>query len=520
MSNKIEIEGSTVEEAVQQALNALGTSRDKVEIDILHHPRKGILGIGARRAKVRASLREGVKIDGEEFEISSRGRDGRNNRRRGRGSDERGGGDKGDGRNRRGGGGAKSGESRDSKDSKDSKESKDQGPNRRGRGGRGGRSNDSQPSRDGQAGRSQDQAAASSSDNDRRQPQGEQNQPREGAGQGESTGRSRRRGGRGRGRDRDRRNSQEGTAETSSGEGRDANAPAAEGASQERESGGRGRGRGRRDRGSASTPAETTEVTTAQAGVAASGDSTSPARSEVGSSSAESKPVAEGRLGPVITVTPSNTGQSVDTPDESEVSAVPAEPVDLEALATRSGELTTELFNLMGFSAEVSTKVDQEEDEVVVGVRADAEGLLIGRRGQTLDALEHILNRMSLRADAAGDAHVLLDIGEYRQRRRESLAELAGRLRERALSEGRNVQVSPMSPRDRKFFQQALEADDSVETRSLGAGFYRRVVVVPSPAAVAAANANAEQTGEAESSDPPAVESQESTESTESRDPS
>lgn len=133
----------------------------------------------------------------------------------------------------------------------------------------------------------------------------------------------------------------------------------------------------------------------------------------------------------------------------------------------------------MGFPAEVSSSIDEAAGEAVVSVRSESEGLLIGRRGQTLDSLEHIVNRMALRADAYAEGRVLLDIGDYRKRRRESLEELAGRLRERAVTERRAVQVSPMSPRDRRFFAQAFADDEAVELRSLGAGFYRRIVVAP-----------------------------------------
>jgi spoIIIJ-associated protein len=143
----------------------------------------------------------------------------------------------------------------------------------------------------------------------------------------------------------------------------------------------------------------------------------------------------------------------------------------------------------MGFPAEVTSSVDQAASEAVVSVRAENEGLLIGRRGQTLDSLEHIVNRMVLRGDAGGDGRVLVDIGDYRRRRRESLEELATRLRTRAVGERRTVQVSPMSPRDRKFFAQAFADDESVEVRALGAGFYRRVIVAPAGKAAAAGRA-------------------------------
>lgn len=171
---------------------------------------------------------------------------------------------------------------------------------------------------------------------------------------------------------------------------------------------------------------------------------------------------------------------------------VSSEPVDLEAVRVKAEELVIGLLSRMGFAAEVSSSVDEAAGEAVITVRSESEGLLIGRRGQTLDSLEHIVNRMVLRGEASGEGRVLLDIGDYRRRRRESLDELATRLRTRAVGERRTVQVSPMSPRDRKFFAQAFAGDESVEIRTLGAGFYRRVIVAPAgmgAAALAAAEA-------------------------------
>lgn len=518
MSNKIEIEGSTVEEAIQQALNALGASRDKVEIDILHHPRKGILGIGARRAKVRATLREGVKVDGEEFEISSRGRDGRNNRRRGRRSDEgerSGSGERSNGRGRRSSGGGRN----DGRGTAKAADSKEDSGSRRTRAarpteGQGARAEDGN-TRNRQQG--QKDTTGGGGGSDRRQGRGEQADSRE---QGESTGRGRRRGGRGRGRDRDRRDQAESSTagvETKADSSAAPNSGPTAGTEERTEPRGRnrrGRGRGRGDGNRAQDGA-------ASEGAAEASEETQTRASQAETQATQQASSSEQTPAQTPGTAPTSFAETVspEVAEREPEPTVPAEPVDLVELAGRSGELTKELFSLMGFGAEVETRVDDEEGEVVVGVRADAEGLLIGRRGQTLDALEHILNRMSLRADVAGDAHVLLDIGEYRQRRRESLAELASRLKERALSEGRNVQVSPMSPRDRKFFQQALEGEENVETRSLGAGFYRRVVVVPSVEATKAAAAAAPASDQAneESGDNAAGTTEGSTEL---RDPS
>jgi spoIIIJ-associated protein len=145
----------------------------------------------------------------------------------------------------------------------------------------------------------------------------------------------------------------------------------------------------------------------------------------------------------------------------------------------RSVTIVRELVRRMGFTAEVEGEIDEKEDEIVVRVRADAEGLLIGRRGQTLDAAEHLVNRMVFTGEAGNESRIALDVGGYRERRRDALYELAARLKERAVAQGRRVQVSPMSPRDRRILQEALGADASIEARVLGSGFYRRVLICP-----------------------------------------
>jgi spoIIIJ-associated protein len=163
----------------------------------------------------------------------------------------------------------------------------------------------------------------------------------------------------------------------------------------------------------------------------------------------------------------------------SEAEAQPARIVSTDELRRRSETVLRELLKRMGFQAVVSSAFDEAESEVVVMVESDAEGLLIGRRGQTLDALEHLVNRMALAGDAAGDARIAIDVGGYRQRRRDTLVELADRLKTRALSQGRRIQVSPMSPRDRRILQGVLGRDETVRTRVLGTGFYRRVLIAP-----------------------------------------
>jgi spoIIIJ-associated protein len=161
--------------------------------------------------------------------------------------------------------------------------------------------------------------------------------------------------------------------------------------------------------------------------------------------------------------------------------AVPAEMdgPTREEVRKRAEAALAEVLRRMGFEARVSSFYDEQESEIVIAVDSEAEGLLIGRRGQTLDALEHVINRIVLAGETAAEGRLAIDVGGYRQRRRETLLELADRLKVRALTQGRRIQVSPMSPRDRRILQAALGRDETVRMRVLGSGFYRRVVIFP-----------------------------------------
>ena len=106
-------------------------------------------------------------------------------------------------------------------------------------------------------------------------------------------------------------------------------------------------------------------------------------------------------------------------------------------------------------------------------------GMIIGRRGQTLDALEHLVNRVVFRDDTEHGVRVNLDVEGYRQRRQESLEQLALRLAAKARATGRLVTLNPMSPRDRRIVHLTLQSDPSVSTRSEGEGHYRKLFIVP-----------------------------------------
>lgn len=139
----------------------------------------------------------------------------------------------------------------------------------------------------------------------------------------------------------------------------------------------------------------------------------------------------------------------------------------------------SETLHLMGVEAPVS--LDVQGTEAVINLEDTVDGLLIGRKGQTLDALEYLLNRMIARGEEE-EAHLVLDAEGYRERRRQSLESLALRLSERAKRRRKTVTLNPLSPRDRRVVHLALEDDPLVVTRSMGRGYFRRLSIVPEEA--------------------------------------
>lgn len=111
-------------------------------------------------------------------------------------------------------------------------------------------------------------------------------------------------------------------------------------------------------------------------------------------------------------------------------------------------------------------------------VEGDGAGIVIGRHGQTLDAIEYLMSRIASHA-AGQPIRITLDVEGYRERRQESLEQTARRAAEKARATGRPVTLSPMSPRDRRIVHVALSDERGVTTRSEGEGGFRRVVVLP-----------------------------------------
>lgn len=158
--------------------------------------------------------------------------------------------------------------------------------------------------------------------------------------------------------------------------------------------------------------------------------------------------------------------------------AIPTEPIG--DLAARAHALLRELMGHLGVEGEVSVRSDAEAGSAVVAlsVRGPDSALLIGKRGQTLDAIEYVLNRMLDREPGSG-TRIDLDIEDYRERREESLAAMARRMAEKVRNTGRPVTLDVLSPRERRAVHVALRDEPGVTSRSQGEGFLRKLVILP-----------------------------------------
>ena len=166
----------------------------------------------------------------------------------------------------------------------------------------------------------------------------------------------------------------------------------------------------------------------------------------------------------------------VATADASAVEAAPSEPAgDDSGLASSVRELLVKVAAGVGVRARVD--VAEDDEAVTASLAGDDLGLLIGRHGQTIDAIQYLANVIAWREHGEGRKDVVIDAAGYRERRRETLESLAVRSAERAKSTGEPVELEPMSSIERRIVHLRLQDIDGVSTRSEGEEPYRYVVV-------------------------------------------
>ena len=146
-----------------------------------------------------------------------------------------------------------------------------------------------------------------------------------------------------------------------------------------------------------------------------------------------------------------------------------------DEIVEKAKSYLTDVTAMMNVTVSVEAKAD-EEGNVRVDMQGDTLGILIGRRGETLDALQY-LTSLYVNRGREDYTRVTIDTENYRAKREEALTRLANRMANRAVKTGRKVVLEPMNPYERRILHSALQQNDAVTTHSEGEEPNRHVVI-------------------------------------------
>lgn len=135
------------------------------------------------------------------------------------------------------------------------------------------------------------------------------------------------------------------------------------------------------------------------------------------------------------------------------------------------------VFNSLSINAKFH--VEDMENEILVSISGDESGILIGKFGQTLDSLQYLANVVAARKIGGDDSikKIVIDVENYRQRREESLVQMAQNVASKVVRTRSCISLAPMHPHDRRIIHMALAGNSKIHTHSEGVGSNRKVVV-------------------------------------------
>ncbi len=147
-----------------------------------------------------------------------------------------------------------------------------------------------------------------------------------------------------------------------------------------------------------------------------------------------------------------------------------------ESLLEKTNAYLEKLFKAMDIPTEVQIQFDEESGTMEINLEGPDMGILIGKRGQTLDALQYLIS-LFVNKESDSYIHVKLDTENYRARRKDTLENLAKNIAYKVKRNRRSITLEPMNPYERRIIHSVLQNDKYVATRSEGEEPYRKVVV-------------------------------------------
>jgi len=181
-----------------------------------------------------------------------------------------------------------------------------------------------------------------------------------------------------------------------------------------------------------------------------------------------------------VTAEPEETAAAQEPVSDATTEEENAASSEEEQVLAISAEFLQGVLDRMGLEAGVNAEVIEDDNETVyrLNITGDDLGILIGRRAETLDALQY-LTRLVVNQQTYRWFRIEVDVENYKQRREQSLQRLARNMADRAVSEGRTIVLEPMPPRERRLIHIALRDRDDVRTESIGEGDARKVTIIP-----------------------------------------
>jgi spoIIIJ-associated protein len=147
-----------------------------------------------------------------------------------------------------------------------------------------------------------------------------------------------------------------------------------------------------------------------------------------------------------------------------------------ESIAIKAKKILEGILLRMNLDCPVT--IEETPDMIILDIKGDGSGLLIGKRGQNLDAIQYIVNK-AISKYADNRKMIVVDTEAYRKRREDSLLALAARLAEKVKKSKKALTVGHMNAHDRRIIHLALQNDESLTTKSRGEGEFRKIVIMP-----------------------------------------
>jgi len=174
------------------------------------------------------------------------------------------------------------------------------------------------------------------------------------------------------------------------------------------------------------------------------------------------------------------TEQRHPQPLASAEQPVPVDPAVLaknaEAAAALALSLSQKILDALGVAAELS--VENNSEFCRINVKVSEPGVLIGKKGQTLDAIQYLIDKVVNKQCGKGN-HIIFDVEGYVESRKTELTDLASRLASKAMKTGKPSTMTRMNAHDRRIVHVSLKGNPSVRTQSVGDGYYRKLIIFP-----------------------------------------